>query len=133
MSARIKLALWSIACVCALASLVFQCASDQKKKRPSIQGWITMYGTVEQKGDNVSIRGHERWEADGFFRRDGRLYLAWMSSPDEYFYPALYEFGVNGVLVGEWGYEDDVRFVPDIFKGKITGRTMPTYLSRIEH
>lgn len=92
----------------------------QKKKRPNINGWHTNYGDVKQVGENVFLAGHDNWEAEGFFRKDGKLALTWICLYNELLAVGLYELK-DGALWGQWGFEDEAKFVPDMRTGKLEG------------
>jgi len=101
-----------------------QVAFGQSKRKavPDITG-PSEWGTIYQVGSRITITGHEKWDATGEIRPDGEsVYLMWIEKGTNKPAPSVYTLiQDNVVIVGRWGWIDDVMIQKD---GSITGATM---------
>ena len=108
---RFILAKLAVAVVLAAAPVPGDLPKDSRIDGP------TNWGTVSWAGKRIAVEGHECWEAAGYVRDDGKVFLIWTFRSDGRPAPGLYEFK-DGGLNGEWGWATDVQIGED---GMLTG------------
>src|SRR5215475_8992565 len=104
MSARSESVFYAVAlsAVMGLGTVVGNPVRPGKPGVPDISG-ETNWGTVAQKGRQVTLLGHPNWSAAGQWRDDGKLYLVWVQLSTGQTAPALYE-AKDGLVRGRWGW-----------------------------
>ena len=87
-------------------------------KLPDISGQ-TNWGYLDQTGRNFSITGHDKWQAIGSIRKDGKVQLIWTQLSNKEPCPGVYSIREkDNALVGVWGYSNRVNVEPD---GSLSG------------
>lgn len=88
----------------------------------------TNWGKLTHAGNVISIKGHPQWDAEGYVRADGSVYLLWTLKSTNAPAPAVYKI-VDRELRGSWGYSHEVRVEPD---GSLSGETRPDRVTPVE-
>ena len=83
----------------------------REKVVPFIAG-PTAYGFAQQNGRDVTITGHERWQATGRIRSDGKLAVTWEDINGTVAY-GLYAIHADGSIQGRYGYADSCQWDDD--------------------
>ena len=92
-----------------------------KKEVPNIS-WLSDYGMISQIGKDVTIGdATTTWEADGYFRDDGKIVLHWIYRQRGWAATGLYWINENG-LGGVWD-DGDIGFADD---GSLIGPSVRT-------
>ena len=101
-------------CIFALAPLPLD--------RPKEKGIValigpTNWGQLIVKGKEVTLGGHDCWDATGSLLPNGKIHLIWILRSDNKIGHGVYDFK-DGALEGLWGWESGVEVSED---GVITG------------